>query len=194
MRWENGGWDDESTEGEGADGSSGSWRGTGSTQSPSDPHPGTVLGGDLYQSYIRATTNAINILTEQECCIQNKPYRVPKDSPCHRLFHGNPMGMGPYNLLADYVIIRNGEGVKDNSGNIPCNLGYPAWTKCCSHSPYIFVCNQFENLPESTAAAILIHEVLHVAGQREDTDTSIGPGDPPNTHQLTEGVRKACGL
>ena len=39
---------------------------------------------------------------------------------------------------------------------------------------------------------MLIHEWLHIAGQREDTNSTYGPNDPPNSDQIQRVVGEAC--
>lgn len=113
---------------------------------------------------------------------------------CTDLFAGNPMGMSGMQMLA-YIELRDGTGVKNERNVDVCATGQSAWTKCCLHEPVVFLCSsRFKTLDPDTAARKLIHEALHVAGQPEDGDASVGPGDPPNTTQIDEIVRKACGL
>jgi predicted metallopeptidase len=56
------------------------------------------------------------------------------------------------------------------------------------------VCDRFANMSTRDAAAILIHEVLHVAGQPEDQTQTAGPNDPPTTNQIQQRVKEACNL
>lgn len=68
------------------------------------------------------------------------------------------------------------------------------WTTCCQHDPDVFVCSRFENQPRDFAAALVIHEVLHVAGQREESDPGEEPLPPPTPAEITDAVREACDL
>ena len=62
-------------------------------------------------------------------------------------------------------------------------------TKRSAHVP---VCNAFLQFAGDTAEAMLIHEWLHIAGQREDTNSTYGPNDPPNSDQIQRVVGEAC--
>lgn len=112
---------------------------------------------------------------------------------CTALFSNSPLGMNGYSLLNSYITYRHGEGVQDANGKVPCSEGNAAWTSCCDHKKYVFICNSFANLSMSERANVLIHEAMHVAGQREDqTGTVSGPSDPPNTTQIQDMVRSVC--
>jgi len=112
---------------------------------------------------------------------------------CTALFTGNKMNVSARGIM-DYVKYRSGTGVRDAAGNTPCNGGVAAWTTCCTHSPYVFICDsKFNSLPASERAYYLIHEAMHVGGQLENgTGTVTGPADPPNSEQITAEVKKAC--
>lgn len=170
----------------------GGWRGPGNEQ-PSD-NPGTPPGGELGFAIAKAKDLAWKRLRgDQNCCIGGKPYYTPNE--CTKLFLGNELGSLGAGLIQNYVNFRNGEGVKDQKGNVPCNsAGTSAWTTCCNHDPDVLVCDKFKNLSTNDGAAILIHEVLHVAGQPEDSTTTAGPDDPPTSNDITASVKEACNL
>jgi len=111
---------------------------------------------------------------------------------CADLFWGAPWSTNGQYLLHTYVAFRNGDGVTDPNGHVPCSEGAAAWTTCCNHDKYIFLCNSFQNLSSSDRIYTVIHEVMHVAGQKEDTNSTFGPSNPPNPSQITAAVRSAC--
>jgi hypothetical protein len=113
---------------------------------------------------------------------------------CTDLFAGNALGLTGAQMLA-YMEFRDGTGVKNEKNVDVCATGMSAWTKCCLHEPVVFLCSaKFVALKPDERARKVLHEALHVAGQPEDTDGSVGPGDPPNTTQIDEIVRQACGV
>lgn len=170
----------------------GGWGGPGN-EKPSD-NPGSAPSGGLGFAISKAKDLAWKRLRgDQNCCLAGKPYYTP--SECTQLFFNNEMGRLGADLIQNYVNFRRGEGVKAPDGSTPCNNpGISAWTTCCNHDPDVLVCDRFENLSTGDGAAILIHEVMHVAGQPEDTTTSAGPGDPPTTQDITASVKEACSL
>ncbi len=94
-------------------------------------------------------------------------------------------------ILGSYIVWRYGEGVTDSRGNVPCTIS-TAWTECCTHRKYVFICDSFARLTPEERTITVIHEALHVAGQKEDRTTSFGPGDPPTSSQIQANVRAAC--
>jgi len=170
----------------------GGWRGPGTDQ-PSD-NPGGPPKPDLQFAINKAKDVAWERLRgDHNCCLAGKPYFTPNE--CTKLFLGNPLGGTGANLIKNYVNFRDGEGVKDSKNNTPCKSSTTsAWTTCCNHDPDVLVCDKFKHLSTNDGAAILIHEVLHVAGQPEDTTPTAGPADPPTTDQITQRVKEACKL
>ncbi len=152
-------------------------------------HPGNPLPADLNFKVTNANTTA-----KVEAKGDKDPYStfwIPDE--CSALFNSAPLHMSGYSILDGYVIYRHGEGVKDAAGNTPCSSGAAAWTSCCEHKPYVFICNAFGNLSAAEQANTLIHEALHIAGQREDGSTTVGgPSDPPNPGQIQDKVRAVC--
>jgi hypothetical protein len=173
-------------------GGGGGWRGTGDGET--SDNPGTPPKPSLQFAINRAKDLARQRLKgDSQCCIGGKPYYTPNE--CTKLFIGNPLGTLGAGLLDNYVNFRDGTGVSGPGGTVPCSSGGTAmWTTCCQHDPDILVCSSFANLGVNDAAAIMIHEVLHVAGQPEDTTPTAGPGDPPTTGEITSRVKDACGL
>lgn len=55
----------------------------------------------------------------------------------------------------------------------------------------VFLCQDFEDLPEHTAAAILIHEALHSAGMLELPKFQNAT---MTSRQIQEMVENACNL
>jgi hypothetical protein len=167
------------------------WEGPGGEQPPSNP--GDPLSGEDKFAWDKAANYAWTTLRgDRDCCIGGKPFYTPNE--CTALFLNNEMGRMGADLVQNYLNPRYGQGVKDADGNTPCSQAISAWTTCCNHDPDIMVCDSFKNLSTSAAAAILIHEAMHVAGQPEDKTSSVGPNDPPTTTQITARIKEACGL
>lgn len=113
---------------------------------------------------------------------------------CTDLFSDNPLGYPGAYILGSYITLRDGTGVRNENNVDVCATGNTsAWTKCCLHEPVVFVCpSQFVALSPSQRITKIIHETLHVAGQFENTNGSVGPGDPPNPAQIDDLVNEAC--
>lgn len=115
-------------------------------------------------------------------------------TPCTNLFLNSPLGRSGAYLLGSYVVFRDGTGLKDSQGVDQCALGtVAAWTSCCQHDPVVFICPiKFKQSGPSDRVKYLIHETMHVGGQQEDKDGTVGPGDPPNSDQINALIEKAC--
>lgn len=166
------------------------WGGSGAPQTPSSPAPGMPLVGITASNVSSANSGAV-ARTKGEYDPSTR-FRLPDE--CTMLFNRSPLGMSGSNLMSSYIKYRSGVGVKDPQGNVPCNGGRVAWTLCCNHDPYVFICDsQFNALPPNERMYYLIHEAMHVAGQLEnETGTVTGPSDPPNSGQIQGEVKKAC--
>lgn len=163
--------------------------GGGSTPVTPSPAPGMPLSGMTSMNVTNAhSTGKVLVAGDRD---PSSGFWLPNE--CTALFNGNKMGVSARGIM-DYVKYRSGAGVADGNGKVPCNGGVAAWTTCCTHSPYVFICdNAFNNLPASERPYYLIHEAMHVGGQLEDTSGSVsGPTDPPNSGQITTEVKKAC--
>jgi len=172
------------------DGSDGTWQGSGSMQTAPSPLPGTALSGETAMAVTSAKGTAVTKLRGEKVPDMKNTW-VP--TKCTDLFANNPLGTSGADLLGRDIIFRDGTGVKDANNVDVCAAGTVSlWTKCCEHSPVVFVCSTFTNLSPSLRITKLIHETLHVAGQFEDTDSSVGPGDPPNPGQIDSLVNAAC--
>lgn len=171
----------------------GGFGGSGNEQPESSPAPGNPLSPTLMQRWGAARATALDKLEEDIEMIGGKPKAIP--NKCSLLFRNNNLGRKGDDLLNSYVIARGGEIIQAPDGSVPCNSSSTSvWTTCCNHSPYVFVCNRFGNLPVSGREAMAIHETLHVAGQGEDGSSSAGPGDSPTSGQITDFVEEACDL
>jgi hypothetical protein len=112
---------------------------------------------------------------------------------CTVLFRNSPLGMSGLQLLESYANFRYGQGC-DPPGPLTngCGTG-SAFTSRGTHDRNIFVCNSFFNLGSHEARAeVLIHELLHTAGQDEDGTPYYGPGNAPTSSQLNGVVHEAC--
>jgi hypothetical protein len=163
--------------------------GTGIPQAPAAPYPGNPIMGATSQTLSRAKELASEKL-QGEFDPELRRYVA---NECTDLFLESPLNRTGRSLLNGYVVFRSGQGVQDSSGRIPCDGSTAAWTRCCSHSPYVFICdNQFNQRSTTNGALVIIHELLHVGGQREDQSSTVGPADPPNSGQINDVVAKAC--
>lgn len=173
------------------DGGDGSWAGTGTSQNPPSPLPGMPLSGAAGMAVTSAKNTAITKLRGEKVP-DMKGVWLP--TRCTDLFAANPLGHPGAYILGNYVVFRDGTGVKNEKNIDVCAEGNSsAWTKCCQHDPVVFICPaEFAALSPSQRSTKLIHETLHVAGQFEDLDGSVGPGDPPNTSQIDAVVNAAC--
>lgn len=175
-----------------ADGSSGSMGGDGSQKEAPPTLPGMPLSGTDKQLTDQAKSAATVKLRGTR--IEDMK-GVFEPNQCTELFDNSPLNMRGLDLL-DYVIFRNGTGVRDpnDSSRVPCTT-FAAWTTCCTHDRVVYVCpSNFNSMSRDARTAVLIHELLHVAGQREDLTNTSGPDDPPTTSQIQTIVKNACGL
>jgi hypothetical protein len=167
------------------------WGGTGSRPAATPVPGGTIVDATVSNKLQIAKSNAATKLKGEW---DSELLRFEPDE-CTELFDSSPLGISGKGLLSSYVTFRSGTNLQDSKGNVPCNDPNVAlWTVCCEHSPYIFICDSFKNHTTSSATALLIHELMHIGGQTEDKNGTIGAGDPPNTSQITAAVRSACGL
>lgn len=170
----------------------GSFGGDGDPGSPTDPHPcdpvpADPLGSKLSQARIWATQKLSWV----------GPFENRRPTTCTALFRNSPLGVAGKTLLDEnapfHAIFRKGENCTLPNGQpSPCSSSIAAFTTCCNHSPYVYLCDSFADYSHTDGGIRLIHELLHVAGQREDTSTTTGPGNPPTTNQLNDLVREAC--
>jgi hypothetical protein len=175
------------------DGSSGSWGGSGNPASPPTPLPGNVLDPTTLNAVNGAKQSAISKVRGERVSDPGTPKGTWLPTKCTDLFLNSPLGYTGAYLLGNYLVYRDGTGVKDTAGVDQCALGRAAWTTCCQHDPIVYICStQFTRLSPDDRAKILIHEAMHVGGQQEDKNGSVGPGDPPNTGQISDAVNNAC--
>ncbi len=166
--------------------------GGGGSGAPTGNPPGESLANNelLEDSFKNAKLKALARGKLSPMLPKTHPDYEPTD--CMELFapYGPSMSNGKW-IINQFIQYRWGEGVQANGG-VPCNDGATsAWTlNAGSGYPYVFLCNQFKDLPLNEAAVILIHEALHVAGLKESPAT---PGKP-TTHQIQNQVRQTCGL
>jgi hypothetical protein len=176
-----------------ADGSRGSYGGAGARQSPPSPLPGTILDPITTQAVTNARKTAIEKTRGTKIVDEGTGKQTWEANECTNLFNNSPLGLKGAYLLGSYLVFRDGTGVKDGNNRDVCATGVPAWTTCCDHDPVVFICpGSYSRLTSERQAFTLIHEALHVAGQKEDTNTTVGPGDPPNTSQIGADVASAC--
>jgi hypothetical protein len=181
-----------------ADGTRGSYSGSGQKQTPPSSLPGMPINSTTGMKLTPAKNEAIKRLKgDIETGDDGKPLVIP--NKCSELFANSPMSSTTNQypgaqLLGNYIIFRDGTGVKDAQNRDRCAEGVAAWTTCCLHDPVVFICpNQFNNASYENRIKYVIHEALHVAGQLEDGNGTTGPGDPPNSGQISSNVADACG-
>jgi hypothetical protein len=181
-----------------ADGSRGSFGGPGNKTTAPSPLPGMPLNPTTAQKLSSAKSAAIQKLKgDQEYDDgTGKPIWTP--TACTDLFLNSPLSTASNptpgaQLLGSYVVFRDGTGHRDANGIDQCAAGVAAWTTCCRHDPIVFICpGKFNGASIDDRVKYLIHETLHVAGQMEDGDGTVGPGDPPNSDQINADVDAAC--
>lgn len=169
----------------------GSFGGDGDPGAPVDPHPCNPVTGALSQKLTQAKAWANSHLS----WIGPPENRQP--TTCTHLFRNSPLHLSGKSLLDGaapfHAIFRNGQNCTLHNGEpSPCSSSTAAVATCCEHSPYVYLCDSFAGLSQSDAGIRLLHELLHVAGQKEDSTPTTGPGDPPTTNQLNDLVREAC--
>jgi hypothetical protein len=176
------------------DGGGGSWGGPGTGQTPPSPLPGNVLNPITSGYVTSAKGSAVTKLRGEKVTDPGTRKGTWLPTPCTDLFLNNPLGESGASLLGSYVVFRDGTGTKDAQGVDQCATGaFGAWTTCCQHDPVIFICPaKFNTSSPSDRIKYLIHETMHVAGQQEDKNGTVGPGDPPNSSQINDAVDTAC--
>lgn len=122
------------------------------------------------------------------------------DTTCTQLFHNNKTNLPGRNIetKVQYRLGQNYSTVVNGRVVFPCQdpllpaMAFVDRTRGY-HDPYIFLCNSFFALADpSDAALILIHEILHTAGQDENRTNSAGPGDPPSSDSISDVVYNSC--
>ena len=164
----------------------------GSTVTNPTTAPGTALPSDK-QMVVNQANGRAKFKVHGRRVLSDTGAYVYEPTACTMLFDGSPLNQDGYALLDSYITYRGGENLVSSDGTTPCNEGAAAWTTCCSGARYVFVCNNFFSMTSSMQSTILIHEAMHVAGQREDKSNTAGPGDPPTTSEITSAVQSACG-
>jgi hypothetical protein len=166
------------------------WRGGNTPVDEAGYAPGTILTGEDWAAMDRARKAAFAKLRREKMLDAPPGSYEPND--CADLFNEAPWSENGAYIVNNYAVYRNGEGVTDHEGNVPCSEGANAWTRCCNHSKYVFLCARFKSLPAGEMARVLIHEALHVAGQNEDHTYTVSATDAPTTSQISDAVRAVC--
>lgn len=167
----------------------GSWRGDGKKRQPIAPHPFS----DVPSTYSNLLQNAKNSAAGKlrGLPLEPNPPHTFGPSTCTALFDGNSLGMAGKDILLSYVQFRFAPGTQ------PECAADKAWVRLSPpHDPYVILCPTFFDIAHQSpgaAANVLIHELLHVAGQQEDKTSSSGyPDDFPTSPQLQDVVDTAC--
>lgn len=150
----------------------GSWDGTGAFDSP-----GFLLGEEL--------------TFDEELFVDDAYYYADRllrlDPECKALFHGSPLTENAAWLLSK-IQFRNGQGMSGCA-----KKGTAAFVRHPGkHEPIVFLCEAYFESSYLYAGQLLIHELLHVAGQSEDSTATSGPGDSPSSIGIQLVVMKAC--
>lgn len=109
---------------------------------------------------------------------------------CRALFANSPLTENPIWLLSK-IQWRNGQDYGQSKCSEPDQVAFHVGE---SHSIQVLLCEAFSDLNTSQAAVIVIHEALHVAGQRENGDGAAGPNNPPGSLSISRAVADACEL
>lgn len=173
-------------------GGNGSMGGTGVALPPPSQLPGNPLKTLQIAKLNTSRPVAITKMRRQRASDPSLPPGTTLATTCSALFEGSPLGREGADLIQNYVVFRDGTGVKAPDGTVPCNADTRAWTTSGFHDPVVYLCDSFATTNSTEAAYYLIHETLHVAGQMEDRDSAFGPDEPPNTAQIQAVVRDAC--
>src|SRR5688572_20188432 len=116
------------------------WGGSGS-QPPSEPAPGMPLPmSPVNLAGMVANANQTAYVRAKGDKDPYSTFWIPDE--CTALFNNNPFGLSGYSLLNGYIVYRHGEGVQAPDGTTPCSAGAAAWTTCCEHKKYVFICNR----------------------------------------------------
>ena len=123
------------------DGSRGSWNGSGSPKQPPDTLPGMPLSGATLTNVSAAKSAAVTKLRGEKVTDEGTPKGTWLPTACTDLFLNSPLGIPGAQLLSNYIVFRDGTGVKDSSGVDVCGTNtVAAWTTCCQHDPVVFIC------------------------------------------------------
>lgn len=165
--------------------------GTWTRGTPTNPStaPGTPLSGALLTAVDSANNSAVRKTRGERIFDEGSGNYYYVSNKCSELFDGSEFNDNGSYLLRSYIEYRDGTGVASGGGT-PCSEGAAAWTTLGNHSKYVFICSSFLNMTSADRTARLIHEALHVAGQREDEDSSTLP---PSDNKITTAVKEACG-
>lgn len=145
-------------------------------QGPRDLGPGAPLPPGLRFKLNQGRQLATQKLTNQQTC-----------RDLFSSFQGN-FRDGLW-ILNHHVQFSNGDGKRDHTGRVPCDEPrVPAWT--VTNSRHVYICDSFRNLGPNQAAVTVLHELLHVAGLREN------PPDPGarTPTEINVMVQRNCGL
>ena len=114
--------------------------------------------------------------------------RLQELETCRALFANSPLTENPQWLLSK-IQWRNGQNAPESTCDEPDSVATHVGQ---SHNIQVLLCPSFVNLNDGQAAVIILHEALHVAGQRENGDGSVGPGNPPGSASISRAVADAC--
>jgi hypothetical protein len=181
----------------------GTFNGNGQIGQTSNPAPGQVIPtqpASYVQRLNSAKTAASNKLALR--CHKDPVTQQQKcwETTCTMLFANNPTHQ-PGRNLQNSVIYRMGQTysvVKNGQPYFPCqDPSFPTLAfrdpARGPHDRYVFLCDPFFSLADSgDTGLIVLHEILHFAGQGEDLTTVVGVGNPPTTDQISGAVEEAC--
>ncbi len=114
--------------------------------------------------------------------------KLQEHETCRSLFANSPLTENPEWLLSK-IQWRNGQNAPESTCDEPESVATHVGQ---SHNIQVLLCPNFVNLNDGQAAVIILHEALHVAGQRENGDGSVGPGNPPGSASISRAVADAC--
>ncbi len=117
------------------------------------------------------------------------------ETTCTSLFANNRTHM-PGSQIFGSAVFRYGQNfsyLADGVTRTPCQeTNAPIAFVRAINDRYIFLCDTFFGFAPPTASLLLIHELLHVAGQREDLNGVAGPNNPPSSDAIQDEVENAC--
>ena len=183
----------------------GTYNGSGQIPPPSTPAPGQAIPSqptsyvERLNSAKRAASNKLNLR-----CHKDPITQLPNcwETTCTMLLANNPTHQPGRNLQGS-VIYRSGQTysvLKNGQPYFPCQDPDPQMATIVfrdvargANDRYVFLCDRFFSFADpADTGLMLIHEILHFAGQGEDLTPVVGVGNPPTTNQISDAVIDAC--
>lgn len=180
-------------QGENGGGNPGSWVGDG-VQRTGGTAPGPYAWASSIPLSVRSKYSVARAIARSK--LQKKPNpEIPEEleeTTCTSLFKHSPLGLsGPY-LIDYYAKFIYGQTLIPPGKSEPPCLTSSAWVYTTpAHTPWVVLCNSFGGMSDTSAAHLMIHELLHLAGQDEQRIPDE-PGFQPTSSDINNKVIEAC--